>query len=86
MRYKLPILDDDEEWLGLNKDLDDSYLNVPRRTTSRTGPWQDEAGLGHSSSWQSTFQMSSKLRESCKAHDIQLVVEDGLKVLDVSGI
>ncbi|KZS04934.1 Uncharacterized protein APZ42_032015 [Daphnia magna] len=64
-------LDEEEEFEEIQTSLDNSYLNIPRATVGVL------EGIV-----ESTYQMSSTLRASCKAHDLQLTVKDGLKAVD----
>lgn len=64
--------DEETEFEEVQDALDNSYLNIPRAT------------LGFlEGNTESTYQMFSKLRASCKGHDLQLTVNDGLKAVDI---
>lgn len=67
--------DEEQEMAEVIATLDESYLNVPRITSASAVDENDNT---------LTYHMTSKLRASCLAHNLQLVVNDGLDAVDVS--
>ena len=81
--------DEDEEQDEIQSSLSSSYLNVPRTTSSGVSACVSTTPASEASATQPTeirpsYQMSTTLRDSCKAHDTQLVISDGLNSIDVS--